>query len=170
MRKPASNAAALALAVVMTATGCYAHFDVGATRASYAAADSDAAFQDCTARVIRAQESFNAHGRWWSRSVVAGLVIGAVVSVVAIAAGRDTPGDHAMTTAAAVDAERSFSGLELTTAGLAGLAGADAVLAWYATSKMTADAAEVADQLTRCPPRPPAPASAPAQPPPKPAE
>lgn len=151
MRRRNSNVTVLALTVVTATTGCYAHFDVAGTRASYAVSSSDAASQDCAARVIAAEESFNAHGRWWSRSVVAGLVLGAAVSAVAIATGRDTPGDHATTLAEATDAERSFSRLELTTAALAGLAAADALLAWYSTTRMAEDATAVVDQLARCP-------------------
>jgi hypothetical protein len=139
---------------LMAATGCYAHFDVAATRASYAASGSDPTYQECAGRVISAQESFNAHGRWWQRSVVAGIVLGVAVGAVGIVTFRDTPGDHATTTAEAVDNERGFSGLEVTTAALAALAGADAVLAWYSTTEMSEHATEVAGHLARCPPRP----------------
>ncbi|TMQ09223.1 MAG: hypothetical protein E6J90_24015 [Deltaproteobacteria bacterium] len=146
--------------VVVSVTGCYAHFDVGETRASYnpsgdashARSISDPGYLECSSRVIAAQEAFNANGRWWSRSVVVGIVLATAVGAVAIATGRDTPGEHAATTAQAVDAERGFSRLELTTAGLAALAGADALLAWYSTAEMTKHAREVADDLARCPP------------------
>jgi len=136
---------------LVAATGCYAHFDVAATRASYSASNNDPAYQACAGRVVRAQESFNASGRWWQRSVVAGIVLASAVSVVAIATGRDTPGDGATTTAEAIDNERGFSRLELTTAALAALAGADALLAWYSTSEMSERATEIAGDLSRCP-------------------
>jgi len=136
----------------MVATGCYGHFDVAATRASYAASSSDPTLQECANRVASAQASFNASGRWWRRSVVAGIVLGVAVGAVGIVTFRDTPGSHAATTAEAVDSERGLSGLEVTTAALATLAAADAVLAWYSTSEMSEHATEVATQLARCPP------------------
>lgn len=155
MRKQVSKATlVVTLMAAMAATGCYAHFDVAATRASYAASGNDLPYQECASRVVSAQESFNAHGRWWQRSVVAGIVLGVAVGTMAIVTARDTPGDHATTTAEAVDKERGFSGLEVTTAALGALAGADAVLAWYSTTEMSEHATEVANQLARCPPRP----------------
>lgn len=147
---------AMLVFAAMAANGCYARFDVAATRASYAAPSADPAYQKCAAGVVAAQESFNAHGQWWSRSVVAGIVLGAAVSAAAIATARDTPGGDASTPAEAVDSERALSGLELTTAGLAVLAGADALLAWYSTSGMARNATQVAAQLARCPPASPA--------------
>ena len=151
----------VALVVASVAvTGCYASFDVAATRASYRVsgdashppAAADAGYLECSNRVVAAQEAFNASGRWWMRSVVTGLVLATAISVVGIATGRDTPGERAMTTAQAIDDERGFSRLELTTAGFAALAGADALLAWYSTSEMSKHAREVADDLARCPP------------------
>lgn len=143
-----------AVFALIVATGCYAHFDVAATRAAYATSSSDPSHQECANRVVRAQESFNTDGRWWSRSVVAGIVLASAIGVVAIATGRDTPGGDATTTAEAIDEERGFSRLELTTGALAGLAGVDALLAWYSTSEMSKHAREVADHLARCPPSP----------------
>jgi hypothetical protein len=150
----------------MVATGCYAHFDVAGTRASYAASANDPTSQECASRVISAQESFNAYGRWWQRSVVTGIVLGVAIGAVAIVTARDTPGDHATTVAQAVDSERAISGLEVTTAALAALAGADAVLAWFSTTGMSEQAKDVADHLAQCPPRATATPAAPATPPP----
>lgn len=152
----------LAFTLAIT-TGCAGRFDIAGTRAAYAVSASDPSSQECEARVLRAQESFNTHSRWWARSVVAGIVLGTAIGVVAIATGRDTPGDGAATTAEAVDNERGFSKLELTTAALAMAAGADAILAWQTAAGMNRDARQVAGHLLRCPPRPASPS-----PPPKP--
>jgi len=144
----------VALALALTAGGgCHTQFDVGATRASYVTSPSDPGYQQCVTRVLRAQESFNTHARWWFRSVVAGIVLGSVIGVMAIATFRDTPGDGAATAGEAIDRERGVSSLELTTAALAAGAGADAAFAWYTAANMGRRAREVADHLVLCPPR-----------------
>lgn len=152
MRRPVFRA--IFVLGLMAATGCYGHFDVGATRASYGTSGNDPTYRECMDKVIGAQESFNAYGRWWQRSVVTGIVLGVAIGVTAIVTARDAPGDHAATTADAIDSERKISGLELTTAALATMAAADAVLAWYSTAGMSEQATEVAGHLSRCPPRP----------------
>jgi hypothetical protein len=139
---------ALAAIAAVGATGCYARFDVDATRARYQAAG---AAPPCAEALVEKQEAHNRHARWSARTAVAGLVLGAAVGVVALATSRDTPGEGAADVSAAVDAERGFSGLELGTAGIAVLAGADAVLHWYSTARMSQRAREVAELGDKCP-------------------
>lgn len=154
--------------VLSLATGCAAHFDVPTARTAYAASGGDPSYQACAARVLAAEASFNDHANWWSRSVVAGIVLGAAVSVLGIATGRDTPGKGAVSPDDAVTKERGFSQLELATGTLATLAGGDALLAWYTTSKMSLRARQIADDLAHCPPRTPEPLPAVTAPPPTP--
>lgn len=139
--------------VLSVTTGCAAHFDVPTARAAYAASGGDPGYQACAARVLAAEESFNDHAAWWSRSVVAGIVLGAAVSALGIATGLDTPGKGAISPDDAVSKERGFSRLELATGTLAALAGGDALIAWYSTDRMSRRARQIADDLARCPPR-----------------